>query len=546
MHKGIEHGFAGVFAGLAALAFGSTAAGSPQTPDVIVYDVGVNGSDINDIHYYGQFGGIAAYSIATQSCNSGTAELDWYDGGGDTRHPVIAQNMFRYKDGRFEQIGQSWLKHGFCAVNEIEAECAPCQSTPCDTLGIGCADTYWATLNDGAFGRSKQHVNAATGAHVDGTPGPSGNTTIRGRLQVAVSDIDPSQNPGAEYFIEGHYVTADDQQAGAGANNASWRRVDVNSVSNVDGGGPTSRESPAIYAWRNQDPSVAIQSVLNIEDGGAKTIFFIGYRVTQVSQTRWHYEYAIQNLNSDQSAGSFSLPVNPAVNIYNQEFHDVAYHSGDPYSGTDWTGVRTSGEIRWSTTDFTSDANANALRWGTLYNYRFDANCPPDMGPATIGLFKPSTNTSLTVADVLVPLGAPVTNDKKQEAGPPGGSFSIPLPITVPRNGSHTNPYGLVEELPAVVGQDWGAQLALEGIGQSVLFIGLGGPTEGVFTDMGEVLIRPPIASFIDAQALRLPIPDDPRLAGLTFSTQAAVLTPEGWKLTNALDVTIGLPASSR
>ena len=41
-----------------------------QTPDVIVYDVGVDGSDTNDIHYYGQSSGIAAYSIATTSART--------------------------------------------------------------------------------------------------------------------------------------------------------------------------------------------------------------------------------------------------------------------------------------------------------------------------------------------------------------------------------------------------------------------------------------------------------------------------------------------
>ena len=123
-------GAPGAAAFMSAMAFcamgGTTQA---QTPDVIVYDVGVDGGDLNDIHYWGQNGGIAAYSIATQSCNSGTATLDWFDAGGDTRHPVIAMNMFRWDNGRIEQIGQSWLKHGFCALSE--PGCGTCSATPC-------------------------------------------------------------------------------------------------------------------------------------------------------------------------------------------------------------------------------------------------------------------------------------------------------------------------------------------------------------------------------------------------------------------------------
>jgi len=400
------------------LALASTPAA--QTPDVIVYDIGVDGGNTNDIHYYGQFNGIAAYSIATQSCNKGNAQLIWQSGG-SVLHPVIAQNMFRLKDGRFEHIGQSWLKHGFCAVNEVEAQCGACQSTPCSTLGIGCADTYWATLNDGQGGQSKVNVNAATGSHVHGGS-PTGNSAIRGRLQVAVDDMEPGLNAGAQYFIEGHYVTADDAAAGAGANNASWRRVNVNAVNNVTGGGPTIREKAAIFAWSDSDPNVIIKTAQNVESAGTKTTFYVGCRVTAIGGGFYHYEYAIQNLNSDQSADGFYIPVEPSANVTNIGFHDVSYHSGDPYDGTDWPGARVGGQISWETTPFGTNPNANAIRWGTLYNFRFDSNAPPVDGTVTVGLFKPSTNTELSVPGVCVPMGTPPTPfDKFKPASTPPG-----------------------------------------------------------------------------------------------------------------------------
>jgi hypothetical protein len=338
---------------------------------------------------------------------------------------VIGQNMFRLKDGRFEHIGQSWLKHGFCAVNEDEVGCMPCSDTPCSTLGIGCADTYWATLNDGQDGQSKIQVNAAAGTHVH-AGGPTGNATIRGRLQVAVTDIDPAQNPGAEYFAEGHYVTADDHQAGAGGNNASWRRLNVLAVNNIDGGGSTHQGQPAIWAWKSIDPTVEIMKVTNTEDGGAKTDFYLGFRVTQIDTELWHYEYAIQN-----------VPVGPASVLQNVGFHDVAYHSGDPYDGTDWPAVQTPTEIRWSTTPFATNPNANALRWGTLYNFRFDAAVPPVRRPVTIGLFRPSLSSEIQVADVLVP--TPILGDNFKQAPSGGlGNGSVDLPLTTGSKGSRT------------------------------------------------------------------------------------------------------------
>ncbi len=537
MSRVIVNGWACALGCLSLLALAGPASASPQVPDVTVYDVGVDGSDTNNIHYWGQSGGIAAYSIATQSCNSGSEQVDWFTSGGSTLHPVISQNMFRLKNGRFEHIGQSWLKHGFCAVNEIEAFCAPCQSTPCDTLGIGCADTYWATLNDGASGQSKRHVNAANGSHTH-SGGPTGNATIRGRLQVAVTDIDPAQNPGGEYFIEGHYVTADDAVMGASDNNASWRRVNVLSVSNIDGGGPTNRESPAIYAWQDEDPQVDIVTVKNIENGGAKTSFYLGFRVTALGGGRWHYEYAIQNLNSDQSGSSLSVPVDPTALVTNIGFHDVAYHSGDPYDGTDWPGVKSGGEVRWATVPFSTNANANALRWGTLYNFRFDANVPPVLSSVTLGLFKPSVSTNVVVDDVLVPMGALAMGHFAPD-GRPVPAPIITVPGSVTRNGSDTNPVGLVESAPALVGHAWRAAIELDGVSRSLLLVSLRGPTEGIFTPLGEVLIQPPVIRVLSGE-LAFPIPSDTRLIGLGFSAQAAVRTSGGWRLTNALDVTIG------
>ena len=187
-----------------------------------------------------------------QSCNWGDEVANWY--GGTDQSPVIMQNMFRLKDGRFEQIGmQSFMKHSFCALSE--PGCGSCQSTNCDTLGIGCADTYWAGLNSGGSA-PRSDVNAYTGAYnYPFTMSPSsGNSSIRGNLQVANVDVDPSLNPDARYFIEAQYVTEDDATAGNQMNNASWREIGFSSISNpyAISSGPSatinSAES-AIRAW---------------------------------------------------------------------------------------------------------------------------------------------------------------------------------------------------------------------------------------------------------------------------------------------------------
>ena len=44
--------------------------------------------------------------------------------------------------------------------------------------------------------------------------------------------------------------------------------------------------------------------------------------------------------------------------------------------------------LTWSTETFAQNPNANAIRFGTMYNFRFDSNRPPQTANATIGFFK--------------------------------------------------------------------------------------------------------------------------------------------------------------
>src|SRR5262245_9875310 len=102
---------------LALLVAGSAlAAHASVGPDVTVYQ-------LTDISNYGAFNGVRGYAIGTTSCNVGSTPVNWCDNSGgcsgltSRQHPVIAQNLYRLKSGRFEQIGMSWLKHGFVSTN---------------------------------------------------------------------------------------------------------------------------------------------------------------------------------------------------------------------------------------------------------------------------------------------------------------------------------------------------------------------------------------------------------------------------------------------
>ena len=341
-----------------------------EAPDIIVGEI-LGGT------YWGTVGAISAYSFGTDSCNLGTCQAEWF--ADSPNHPVIAQNLYRLKDGRFRQLGQSWLKHGFAAISDVT--CSPdCLAPPdWDHLGVNCSDLYTSSLN-GAQGQlgAKSDLQARTGIF----PWPPtgfgvGGNAIYKRLQVRTSDVDPAANPGALYFVEAQYVARDDALGGNQDNNASHRSVNVQAEANgtfrVLVTGETVRGVPAIFAWQTADPAVRITQLDMLGR------YWVGSRVTDLGNGRWHYEYAVENLNAD-GASRFTVPVHGAAAVSNVSFGDVDYHSGENYDGTDWPGVfdPAQGKVSWGAV--TNDDFANALRWGTLYNFGFDANRPPELG----------------------------------------------------------------------------------------------------------------------------------------------------------------------
>lgn len=372
-------------------------------PDVIV-------GELPDVWHWtgsGAIGGMRAYSVATTSCNIGDEEFSWVEL--TNKHPVICQNMYRLNNGRFEQIGMSWLKHGFCALQgTVCGACTPAGGGCTDALGVGCSDPYSSQLNGSQTRLGPRfEVDPTKGFFPFPFSNPGGTTgnNIFKRLQVPESDL---TTPGALYFVEGQYIHQEDAGAGNGNNNASYRRIAVNANFSITTQGSTEREKPAIHAWRdhgngvnNPDNTVTIFNA----DAGVGDRIIAASKVTDLGSGTWHYEYAVHNLNSDRAAGGISIPIVAGTVVTNVGFHDVDYHSGEPYDNTDWTSSVSSSDVSWSSPQtFAQNPNSNALRWGTMYNFYFDANVPPETGDMTISYFKPGTTSSIA-ATLEVPAG---------------------------------------------------------------------------------------------------------------------------------------------
>ncbi|MEO7836896.1 MAG: hypothetical protein ABIS21_04575, partial [Acidimicrobiales bacterium] len=370
-------------------------------------------------------------ALGTDSCNAGAENLNWF-ALPNNDHPVIPQNLYRMSGGptndqTFEQIGQSSVKHAFTALTGNLCGFG-CNGVGGSQLGSGCSDPYSAGLNATPSLGSRAWINPFTGVFPRGdsaTPPnahsahvhPSGGALHR--ILTEINDLNTALNPGATYYAEGQYVTPHEHvwcQANPGQcnmnNNVSYRRYNVTGTASPFSFmpvGSTVRTAPAINAWtgatlREVSPAAA-------SDGVA----IVGYKVTNPSAGVWHYEYALYNQNLDRGIQSFTLPKRAGVTLSNVGFHAPPQHPGwvadgtagnTGYSNTPWAQTEAGDTVTWSAETLAQNPNANAIRWGTLYNIRFDSDRPPMNTLATIGFFK-------TGAPVTVIVQAPQGTDPR-------------------------------------------------------------------------------------------------------------------------------------
>ncbi len=394
-------------------AFGSGLPDLVAGPDVIV-------GNVEDVaQFSAPVGTQVGLAIGTDSCNNGDQPIDWFQLP-NTDHPVVPQNLYRMSGGmdnqeRFEQIGQSWMKHTFEALEDTV--CGTCNTSGCQTgthLCPGCSDPYVSSLNGDQNGiGSRAWINPFTGSFPSNANNHGGHNHdgVSHRIRVETSDLIPSENPGATYFGEAAYITPHEYtwcQSNPTEcnmfNNFSYRQFSVTGGPTFFNFSPVSstvRMEPAIQAW-----AATGATVNEVEpDPGNDGIWFMGLKVTNPSAGLWHYEYALFNMNLDRAIQSFSVPLGPGANISNIDFHAPPQEPGwsndgtfnnQGYSSTPWTVTQTSDSITWNTETFAQNQNANAIRWGTLYNFRFDADLPPQSINATVGFFK--TGSPMTVA----------------------------------------------------------------------------------------------------------------------------------------------------
>jgi hypothetical protein len=414
-------------------------------PDVIVGDL----EDVNQLDPQA-VGTQVGLAIGTDSCNNGDQPIDWF-ALPSVDHPIVPQNLYRMSGGadnqeRFEQIGQSWVKHTFEALEDFV--CGTCNTSGCETgthLCPGCSDPYVSFLNgDQDQIGSRAWINPFTGAFPSTANDHSGHThnAVSHRILVETSDLVPGQNPGATYFGEAAYIAPFEYtwcQSHPGQcnmfNNFSYRPFSVSGGPTVFNFSPVSstvRMQPAIQAWAAT--GAIVQQVE--PDPGIDGIFFVGYKVTGPNAGVWHYEYAVFNENLDRAIQSFSVFFGFPVPLDNIDFHAPPQHPGWPHDGTvgdagystnPWTVDEGDGSaLAWSTETLAQNPNANAIRWGTLYNFRFDSSAAPISSTATISFFK-------TGSPIAVAVAAPFMSDQTPTPTPTATVTPAATPRATPR-----------------------------------------------------------------------------------------------------------------
>ncbi len=374
--------------------FALSSVGAAGGPDALIGDL-ATGS------FFGQADGVAAYAFGYATCNLGDAPLVFQ--ANTNNHPLWTQNLYRLKDGLFQQIGMGHVIHGFFALEQ--SLCSSCTSVGMGNLGPGCSDVNSASLagTQNQLGPRWQ-VNPFTGEFAfpffQSTPIP---TAIGRRVQALVADVDPAQNDGAVYWAEVQVIAPGETNEPDRRNNASSRQIQFSPSLAPSYVEPAQREVSALVAWAAMDDQVHVAQDLFFDDGA----FYLASRAYDNGDGTWLYVYALHNQNNHRGARAFQMDLGSGT-VTDTGFSSPFYHSGDGVDGVTipnepWAYSFVDENARWETSTFDENPNANALRWGAVNTFWFTSTREPISSSADITFFKPGAGGDTSEMGVIKP-----------------------------------------------------------------------------------------------------------------------------------------------
>ncbi|MCA9312177.1 MAG: hypothetical protein KDA21_13270, partial [Phycisphaerales bacterium] len=239
-----------------------------------------------------------------------------------------------------------------------------------------------------AFLGPRSEINPWTGAWAYDTSVlhaelPEIESILDRRIRLRDADLRASAlTGGPRFFLEGYYVAADDTNVW---NSAAWKPVSISGAPDlgiewslsVSEEGVAPSLGFAIDAWPGAMQTVIAEQVPVEEFVSPDGRAIIAAKAREIGSGVWRYEYAILNVDLDRQIDGWRVPLPPGAAVGTVGFH-APVHDGEVSNGPGgaalsndaWTWSVAGGEIAWSTDD-------NPLRWGTLYNFWFEADVPP-------------------------------------------------------------------------------------------------------------------------------------------------------------------------
>ncbi len=412
-------------------------------------DTDVELTDIGGVSQLAREAGVrVAIAPSASLRNAGEAAVEWFAAIEPDAppalvgpHPFLALHFYRIADGAIEQIGRADAKHAFFATN------TGCDCPPGNILYPGCNDSYGTTTNADRFHLGpRAELTASSGAwervgsHFDAVPvddfrdhgGNSEHDSFEHRLVVAEPDL---ETPGARYFIEAWYIAAGDIDLFNGIGRREVTPTLSGNIWTFPFADTSLSLGAAIDAW--VDPTAPPAGTANTRLDTGEGHIQLAVRTEDLGGGLQHYQYALMNLDFDRQIASFSVPIPPGVAVTNAGFGDV-----DADGGNDWTVTIGPDTVSWQA------PSGNALDWGTLFNFRFDADAAPGDATAVLGVLEPGDPATLDAATlapeapglVLAASGAcPGTVTASVSGATPNRRVTI---FSAPSEGSDTVPGG--------------------------------------------------------------------------------------------------------
>lgn len=348
-------------------------------------------TDISSARAWGRRGpaypnGEVGVSFQNQLCNPGSINIEWR-APMLPDHPKFGFLVARLDGDRLMQISDwSYCKHAFFALSSPSVCGGTCQSTNGSQLGVSCSDIY-SNSNNGnrtylgppaeidpwlgtwtPLGSYFDVGDPQTGmGPADGVRSliPTGFDAVKNRVTIREQDLVGANN--GSLFFQIHVIHEGEPLSNRGNNtmsrpfNLSWSGSSWSASTTG-----TRSQGTILQRW----PGSTSDTGTNGNDDGR---FEVAVKVTGPVNGRWHYEYAVLNIDNNRGGAAFRLPICPSGTVVNLGSRDI---DTDPLN--DWVATVGNGEIVWNA------GNNNPHNWNQLFNFWFDSDVAPIAGDATI------------------------------------------------------------------------------------------------------------------------------------------------------------------